>query len=419
MDQFHPNAVEQDFMKQHSIRFARDSKRLRRIAVAAGAILVCASPALAAEWVPVWTASSTPDLRDGAGGVSRGFKDESVRQDIRLAGSANALRLRISNELGTAPLKLETMTVRRVGADGPAVPVLFDGAASLTLPPGGIAISDEVKLAAPALADVAVSAYFPEAVAPAVRRTAVRIAPGRAEVTDTASLSSRQNVISAIYGQMDKAPKVVVALGDSITEGSTATLGSNRDWPSVLGQRLNAACPGRYVVVNAGISGNRLLDHGRSPSALARLDRDVLSLPKVDYVVLLEGINDIRHGGAPDFKPGRGAQEAIMAYRQIVTRLTDHRVTVIGATLTPFEGSDRFEPIAEATRQTMNAFIRKSGLFAGVVDFDAALRDPQKPLSMLEAASRPDRLHPSDEGYERMARSVDLSLFGCHARERR
>lgn len=394
-------------------RHPSTSKRLRRIAVAASAMLACASPALAGDWIPVWTAAPTPDLKDGPGGASRGFKDESVRQDIRLAGAAKALRLRISNELGAAPLKVEAMTVRRLGTTDPAVAVLFEGVTSVTLPPGGIVISDPVKLAAPALADLAVSAYFPEAATPAVRRTAVRIAPGNAEVADTTPLAARQNILSAIYGEVEKAPKVIVTLGDSITEGSTATLGANRDWPSMLGQRLNAACPGRYVVVNAGISGNRLLDHGRSPSALARLDRDVLALPRVDYVVLLEGVNDIRHGGAPDFKPGRGAPETIMAYRQIVSRLTDHGVTAIGTTVTPFEGADRYDATAEATRQAMNTFIRTSGVFAGVIDFDAALRDPLKPLSMAESASRPDRLHPNDEGYARMARSVDLALFGC------
>lgn len=385
------------------------------LAVAVGALLAGATTARADSWIPVWTAAPTPDLKDGPNGASRGFANESVRQDIRLAGATKALRLRISNELGTAPLTLNGMSVRRL-AGGPAVPVLFDGAASVTLPPGGIVVSDEVALAAPALSDLSISAYFPEQVVPAVRRTAVRIAPGQAEVADSVALASRQNVISAIYGRVEKAPIVVVALGDSITEGSTATLGAHRDWPSVLGQRLNAACPGRYVVVNAGISGNRLVDHGRSPSAMARLDRDVLSLPKVDYVLLLEGINDIRHSGAPNFKPGRTAPETIAAYRQIVGRLKDHGVKVIGGTVTPFEGSDRYDATSEATRQAMNAFIRTSGVFAGVVDFDAALRDPQKPLSMIEAGARPDKLHPNDEGYQRMASAVDLALLGCKTR---
>jgi len=389
----------------------------RLVAATLGVALACSASATAADWIPVWTASATPDLKAGPDKGSLVFKDETVRQDVRLGGAVKALRLRISNELGTEPLTLDAMTVRRLGVAGSATPVTFDGATSVTLPPGGVTISDAVTLGVPALADVAVSLHFPGPAIPAVRRTAVRIASGDKTVEDTAPLVARQNVVSAIYGRVDTAPKVVVALGDSITEGSTATLGANRDWPSVLGQRLNAACPGRYVVINAGISGNRLVDHGRSPSAMARLDRDVLSLPRVDYVVLLEGINDIRNSGPPDQKPGRNAQETISAYRQIVGRLADHRITVIGATLTPFEGSDRYDQTSEATRQAMNAFIRTGGLFAGVVDFDAALRDPQRPLSMVEAASRPDKLHPNDEGYARMGKAIDLSLFGCGARK--
>jgi lysophospholipase L1-like esterase len=357
----------------------RRPARAGLLAAALGAAFACSSAAAGAEWIPVWTASPTPDLRDGPGGGSLGFKGETVRQDMRMAGSAKALRFRISNELGTAPLKLEAMSVRRAGAAGPATPVLFDGAMSVTLPPGGIMISDEVALPVPALTDVAVSVHFPESVFPAVRRTAVRVASGRVEVGDSVPMTARQNVISAVYGRTDKAPMVVVALGDSITQGSTATLGADHDWPSMLSRRLNAACPGRYVVVNAGIS-------------------------------------DIRQSGPPDLKPGRSAAEAITAYRQIVARLADHQIKVIGGAVTPFEGAPRFDPAAEATRQAMNAFIRDGGLFAGVVDFDAALRDPQKPLSMMETASRPDHLHPNDEGYERMARAVDLSLFGCRAR---
>ena len=141
---------------------------------------------------------------------------------------------------------------------------------------------------------------------------------------------------------------------------------------------------GRYVVVNAGISGNRLLDQGRSPSALSRLDRDVLSLPRVDYVVLLEGINDIRHSGPPNLKPGRTAKETIAAYRQIVGRLSDHRITVLGATLTPFEGSDRYDATSEATL-SLNALVSLSG-------GDIQLRPRIRCSRQLAAAEAPHAL---------------------------
>ncbi|GAE55000.1 hypothetical protein XPR_1635, partial [Xanthomonas arboricola pv. pruni MAFF 301420] len=298
---------------------------------------------------------------------------------------------------------------------GDAQPLRFDGRASVTVPPGGVLLSDPVPLRAPALGEVAVSLYFPTPARPAVRRTAVRVVKGQAEVPDSKALAYRQNVISALYVQAPHPRQtVVVALGDSITEGATATRGANGDWPALLARRLEQRCPGSVVVLNAGISGNKLLDDGRSPSALARLDRDVLALPGVDQVILFEGINDLRHSGPPDAIAGRNAADMVLGYRQIVTRLQQHGIAVIGATLTPFGNSDRYEPVAAATRQTLNGFIRDGKAFDAVIDFDAALRDPARP-EWLPAALTRDFLHPNDAGYQRMAESVDLSLF-CKAR---
>ena len=393
---------------------------LKRSFLAAAAVLALLAPAAGASaqtWVPVWTASPTPDRKDGPPEAPLRFADETVRQDIRLGASATALRFRISNELGAAPLRLGGASVRLTGGTGAALPVLFDGRPEVIVPPGAALVSDPVALRVPALGEVSLSLHFPEPTRPAVRRTPVRVAAGRSEVADDARLTRRQNVVSAVYAERTEAPTVVVALGDSITEGATATLGAHRDWPSMLAERFERACPGRVVVLNQGISGNRLLDHGRSPSALARLDRDVLALPGVDYVILLEGINDIRHGGPPAMNPGRNAADMMLGYRQVVARLRDHGIQVAGGTLTPFEGSEKFEPAAEGTRQALNAFIRDDGAFDAVIDFDAAVRDPARPQAFAAGTARDDRLHPNDEGYRRMAEAVDLSLFGCVAHD--
>nr|WP_313391433.1 GDSL-type esterase/lipase family protein [Brevundimonas diminuta] len=341
------------------------------------------------------------------------FAGQTVRQDMRLGASVRALRLRVSNELGDAPLRVADIRLGREGETEMA-PVLFDGRDEAVIPVGSVLISDPVALEAPAFSQVSVSLHFPEPTRPAVRRTVVRIGQGEATPGDAVALDYRQNVISAVYGERETAPTVVAAFGDSITEGATATLGAERDWPSVLARRFEATCPGRFVVLNQGISGNKLLDHGRSHSGLARLDRDLLALPQIDYVILLEGINDIRHGGDPA-KPGRNAADMIQGYRQLIARLHDHGVKAIAGTLTPFKGSERYDAPSSEARRTLNAFIRDGSAFDGIVDFDAAVRDPADPEAFRAEAVRPDMLHPNDEGYRLMAEAVDLSLFGCDA----
>lgn len=395
---------------------ARSARRGACLALAAAAAF-WSVPAIASAqvWSPVWTASPAPDRKDGTPEAPVQFDNQTVRQDMRLGASVRALRLRVSNELGQAPLRVADLSLRLEGAEA-AAPVRFDGRDEVVIPVGSVLVSDPVAVEAPAFAEVSVSVRFPEATRPAVRRTVVRTAPGRAVPGDQASVEYRQNVISAVYGERETAPTVVVALGDSITEGATATRGAERDWPSVLARRFEATCPGRFVVLNQGISGNKLLDHGRSHSALARLDRDVLALPQVDYVILLEGINDIRHGGDPVSKPGRSAADMMLGYRQAVARLHDHDVKVVAGTLTPFKGSERYDAPSAEARQTLNDFMRQGGVFDAVVDFDAAVRDPADPESFRSDAARDDRLHPNDEGYRLMAEAVDLSLFGCDAR---
>ncbi len=376
-----------------------------------------ALPAQAQVWVPAWTASPAPDRLDGTPEAPVQFANQTVRQDMRLASSARALRFRISNELGQAPLRIGSASAHLTGTATAARPVTFNGRSEVVVPVGAALLSDPVAITAPALADVSLTVYFPDATRPAVRRTALRIAEGRAAtVGDAVKLAYRQNVVSAVLAERTRKPIVVVALGDSITEGATATRGSNGDWPALLSARLQQACPDQVVVVNAGISGNKVMDHGRSHSALARLDRDVIALPNVDRVILFEGINDIRHDGGTPPVPGRNAEDMVLGYRQIAERLHSNGIRPIAATITPFGGSDRYEPIAAATRTTLNAWMRggRSG-FDGLIDFDRILRDPANPENLPEDITR-DHLHPNDEGYRRMADGIDLALLGCPVR---
>ncbi|WP_269713535.1 SGNH/GDSL hydrolase family protein [Caulobacter sp. NIBR2454] len=385
---------------------------MRRGPVAIALLLALAgSPAVAqkaAEWRPAWTASAAPARFDGTPDAPLGYLDQTIRQDIRMGVAAQAVRLRISNEVGQQPLTLDGMTA--AGPDGKTLPVTFGGARDIVVPVGVALVSDPLPIAVKRADLLTVTLHAPGPVRGVVRRTAVRLGAGKAAVSSDAPLERRQSFVSAVYALTDKPPAVIVALGDSITEGATSTLGADKDWPSVLGRRLEAACPGAFVVVNAGISGNQVVRDGRSPNVRARLDRDVLSLPGVTHVILIEGINDIRHDGNPA-NVGRSPEEVIAAYRQVISRLHLRGIKVMGGTLTGFAGSERFDERSEASRQTVNAFIRDSGEFDAVADFDKATRDPANPLALRRDFGRDDRLHPNDQGYEAMGQAIDLSAF--------
>nr|WP_312963927.1 GDSL-type esterase/lipase family protein [Stenotrophomonas indicatrix] len=379
---------------------------------------VAAPVALAAPvWVTAWTASPAPDRKDGSADAPVQFAAQTVRQDMRLGSRGDALRLRISNELGTTPLHVEDVRVRLKDGKAAALPVTVDGRTSIDVPVGAALLSDALPLRVAALQEISVTAYFPQPTRPAVRRTVVRVADGKQDaVADSVRVGYQQNVFSAVLVQRADRPQVIVALGDSITEGATASRGSFNQWPERLGQRLQQACPDRFVVLNQGISGNKLLDHGRSHSALSRLDRDVIAVADADQVILFEGINDIRHGGGAQPLPGRSAADMLLGYRQVAARLHAHGIRAHLGTLTPFGDSERYEPVSATTRTAINQWARGQDTgFDGVVDFDAALRDPKQPESLPADITR-DHLHPNDEGYRRMADAINLAALGCNAR---
>lgn len=385
------------------------------VSLAVGSALSASAAPAQPVWVTAWTASPAPDRLDGTPQAPVQFAGQTVRQDMRLGSRAEAVRLRISNELGTAPLRLENLTLQ--GPSGTVLPVKVAGREVIEVPVGAALLTDALPLHAAALEDIRVTGYFPQPTRPAVRRTAVRIVDGRQpRVADTVAVSYRQNVFSAVLVQRVERPSVIVALGDSITEGATAQRGTHNQWPERLAVRLHAACPDRFVVLNQGISGNKLLDPGRSHSALSRLDRDVIATSDADQVIVFEGINDIRQGGGPTPLPGRNADDMRTGYRQIAERLHLRGARAFIGTLTPFGGSERYEPVSAATRTAINAWARGPGSgYDGVVDFDAALRDPSVPESLPAGITR-DHLHPNDEGYARMADAIDLAMLGCPAR---
>lgn len=371
-----------------------------------------ADPAAAQDrhWLPAWIASAAPPRFDVVDGVPVTYRDQTIQQDLRLGVSAQALRVRLSNELGAAPVRIRAVRLAGPGVSAPQT-VSFSGEVEVTLAPGVALVSDPVPMAAARGERVSLSLHLPDEAPGVVRRTPVRLAAGDTTVPDDAPLERRQGFVSAIYALTDERPAVIVALGDSITEGATATLGAEADWPAVLHRRLETECPGDYVVLNAGISGNQVVRDGRSPNVRSRLDRDVLSLPGVTHVILIEGINDIRHDGDPA-NPGRAPEEVLAGYRQVAARLHLRGIQVLGGTLTPFAGSERYDDRSEASRQTINRAIREADIFDGVIDFDVAVRDPARPEWMAEGTHRDDRLHPNDNGYARMAMAPSFPCRG-------
>jgi lysophospholipase L1-like esterase len=205
----------------------------------------------------------------------------------------------------------------------------------------------------------------------------------------------------------------IVTLGDSITEGFNSTINANDRWPDVLARRLM----GREAVLNEAISGNRVLNNAPccGINAVARLDRDVLEQDGVRFVTYLEGINDIGFSqtSGPETAPQTdvSAAQIIAGIEQIITQVHLKGLKIYGATLTPFQGAGYYSVAGEAKREAVNQWIRTSGAFDAVIDFDKVVRDPQNPLHILPAFDSGDHLHPNDAGYAAMADSIDLSLF--------
>jgi lysophospholipase L1-like esterase len=412
-----------------------------KLALTAAVFLGAATGALAAEagqWAGVWgfpivtlgpaPAAAAPPAAPAPAAAAPAprpagspYNNSTVRQIVRLTSGGDAVRVRLSNEFGATGMRIGSAHIALVDARGVIVPgtdrtLTFGGAAAVTIPPFAPMISDSVPIKVAPLQSVAVSLYLPEDTRPPAHRLPVTVAPGdqtaAAELTG-ATLGRQGAIVTQVDVKAAAHKAVIVAFGDSITEGGVASTAIKyNSWPDALADRI-AASPyaGKISVVNAGISGNRLLREGSGPAALARFDRDVCSVPGATHVILLEGINDIGNGHRrPPEDPT--IEELIGSYRQIIARSHDCGLKIYGATLTPYEGANYYDPAGEAKRQALNTYIRTSGEFDGVVDFEKATRDPTAPTKWLTAVQNGDNLHPNVAGYEAMAKAIDLKMFG-------
>ncbi|MFR0354806.1 SGNH/GDSL hydrolase family protein [Streptomyces sediminimaris] len=408
-------------------RLAR-AGRLGALLLLAGAVQ--STPVHASADQPGFVVTGAPaDRRDvvtwaaSADRMGQALADRAYRLVVHTSVGGRDLRIRLSNAFGDRPVTFDSVYagIRRQGAElvhGSNRRLTFDGARSVTVPAGAAALSDPLPGTLPAATDLVVSIHSPDAAGPATGHWMALQTSYAAQGDHTAEegAGSWTEVLGSWF-YLDSVSvrtpadtRAVAALGDSITDGWASSSDLNRRWPDYLARRLRSAGTDVLGVANEGISGNKVLSDGGGPSALKRLQRDVLSQPGVRTVFLLEGVNDIKA------RSGVTAQDLIAGYRQIAERVHAAGECVVGATVGPYKGWSEWDTTGENVRQEVNRFIRTSGDFDAVTDFDRALRDPQDPERMLPALDSGDHLHPGDEGMRAMADAVDLHSLDCARR---
>ncbi|EIL91235.1 GDSL-like lipase/acylhydrolase family protein [Rhodanobacter sp. 115] len=393
---------------------------------------VCAqaSPARL-HWVGSWASSQQiPEPQNTLPPAD--LVDATVRQIVHLSLGGDEIRVRLSNAFGTQPLHFTSVHIARAtsaetsGID-PATDraLTFGGDPQVTIPAGAEYVSDPIAFHAAPLSSLAISFHLDQAPAretghPGSRASTYDVHGDHvsAAVLDGARVVDHWFQIAGVEVSAPRHAACIVALGDSITDGHATRDNANQRWTDVLAARLQAARGTRdRCVLNEGIGGNRLLHDGLGPAAMARLDRDVLSQPGARYLIVLEGINDIGTLGlqksATEADHRALVHELILAYRQIIARAHAHGIEVVGGTIMPFAGSQYYHPDAASKRdrEEVNAWIRASGHFDKVIDFDRIMRDPAHPDRLRPAYDSGDHLHPGPAGYAAMARAIPLSLF--------
>jgi lysophospholipase L1-like esterase len=395
-----------------------------QLTLTAAAIL---SSAGASAQQPVWTGSwAAAPMAAPASGPEIGADGTTFRDIVHLSLGGAAIRLRISNEFGATPLTLGDVHIAlSAGADKTQPQsdhaVTFGGTAVVTIPAGALAVSDAIALPVRPFVDLAVSIFVPAQPGISITQHSLAVSTNYVAAGDVAAAASIESATKAMHWNLlagvdvDAGPRAAAAviLGASISDGYHSTPDKNLRWPDDLAVRLhNNPATAQIGVLNEGISGARLLHDVTGQSALARLDRDVLAQPGAKYVIVSIGTNDIGHTFFP-IKPHQEvtAEQMDWSLQQIVARAHARGIKVFVTTLTPFGGAAYWSPAGEQMRLAFNTYIRTSGIFDGVIDFDLAAHDPTHPEALPPAIDSGDHLHPNDAGYQALADSIDLKLF--------
>jgi lysophospholipase L1-like esterase len=395
----------------------------------AAAAALAAVPLQAAEpavpWVATWAAAARDYNQPPIAGIPppapASLKDQTVRLRLLPAVGGNEVRVRFSNVFGKAPLHIHAASVARsTGADALSPraiqPMLVDGRPDFTVAPGAERWSDAVRLAVQPQQPLAVSFHAADAhVATVFQASDATAWVANGDATRAATLpapgkSDWGHVVTGVDVLRRPSPAVVVAFGDSITQGAGAADSLQGGYPARLAQRLRAPSSRSDApsVVNVGIGGNRLLTDGIGPKALDRFERDVLQQSGVTHTIILIGTNDIGHDAAALAGDAVPVNALTAGLQQLVDRARSRGVKVLLGTVTPFKGSGYFNEATEAKRQAINRWIRGRQDVDGVIDFDAALRDRADPQALNAAFDSGDHLHPGDAGYAAMAAAIDV-----------
>ncbi|MGB3438993.1 MAG: SGNH/GDSL hydrolase family protein [Actinophytocola sp.] len=393
---------------------------------------VTGSPVAAGNWVGTWT--SMPQLTEPGNMPPPPFTqdglvmaDTTLRQTVRVtAGGAN-LRLRFSNAFGGTALPITAASVAlpaggRAGVaaiePGSVRPVTFNGRAATSVPVGAQVVSDPLAFPVAPRTNLTVTVYLQSGQAsnaitshPGSRTTSHLLAGNHVGAVDLpgATPSDHWYFLSGVEVLAARGTAAVVMLGDSLTDGRGSTTNGNDRWPDQFADRAR-----HLAVLNQAAGGNRVLNDGLGPNALARLDRDVLAQSGAEWLVVFEGVNDIGTAAATPEAQQQVAADLIAAYEQIVVRAHAQGIDVFGATITPFGGNTAYDDPAghrEAARQTVNRWIRTSRVFDTVIDFDKVARDPATPRQLLTAYDTGDHLHFNPAGYRALANEVPTRLF--------
>lgn len=382
------------------------------MATAVALWLALAPAGLAARGV--WTRAWTASLWQGNERQVIVVDNQTLRTQIRIGAGGPAIRLWLGNDFGRMPVRVGRVTVRSAG--GNLVPVTFAGQPSTRIPIGASVVSDAVSLVVKPFELIDILIHLPEP----TTLVGVHVdAANKLRISSTGDLATEASWNAAATNELrplvagvdvngPRPRPLIVALGDSITDATSCANNAPEPcrWSEVLGRRLHAA--GKpHVVVNQGIGGNKIISPVAGPSALARFDRDVLAIPGVTHLLLLEGINDIGTSG----DTGITAEELIEGYRLLALRAKLHGIKVIAMTVMPFEGAGYYRPEREEMRAKLNAWIRSAGIFDAMIDMDKVMADPANPRRLRSDLQVGDNLHPNSKGQQAIGNAIPLTLF--------